>query len=78
MLSYIIFLVAIYIIFTILNGLRTKINASEIFSKAGVKIYTSNDIKIKPWDIIIHNNKAREDYMSGILGFVERYMKGYW
>lgn len=55
----------------------SKINVEEILLKADVKIVNHKDLA-RSYDIIIHNDKARDDFISGSLGFMESYMKGYW
>ena len=55
----------------------TRIDISDILSKADVRMVTDNK-NIRPHDIIIHNSQAYDDFMSGNIGFMESYMKGYW
>ena len=65
----------------ILYLMSDNINISDIFQKANIKIHDNNTATTnqkEKWDIVIHNKKAYNDFMSGCLGFMESYMKGYW
>ena len=57
-----------------------RINISDILLKADIKMIPDgeNSENIRPWDIIIKNNQTYDDFVSGSLGFMESYMKGYW
>ncbi len=62
----------------------SSVNISGILLKADIKIVpVSKDnktefIPARSWDITIHDDRAYDDFMSGTLGFMESYMKGYW
>ena len=57
-----------------------QIDISSILLKADIKTYdtTDNNDTRRSWDILIHDKQAYEDFMTGSLGFMESYMKGYW
>ncbi len=55
----------------------SRINIEEILLKAGVNIVYEKS-NARSYDVVMHNMKAKDYFMSGNLGFMESYMKGYW
>ena len=56
---------------------RSRIDVEGILLKADIKMINYDDEQ-RVHDIVIHNEKAKDDIMSGAIGFIESYMKGYW
>ena len=51
----------------------------QMISKVDIQMISGGDIiATRDHDIVIHDNRAYDDIMSGALGFMESYMKGYW
>lgn len=64
---------------TLYSHVLSDFDVSSIFEKADVHLYnSSNSFNAREWDIIIYNDKAYDEFMTGSLGFMESYMKGYW